>query len=154
MKKSSIAKLVLFTIFLTTFIFNSIAAHSFFITINKDKTYNLLLPPIPHEGLKRVVIRVQNNNNKHDLKFFGRCVVTGKEIILENFKLNTTYILTTTFYTEENQSIQGDSALVFITNFEPDTKKYNFEYILFSGIGKNEQTINPNIKDPSKKIPI
>lgn len=152
MKKSSIAKLVLFTIFLTTFLFGS-TAYGFLITINKDKTYNLIMPPIPYDGVKRVVIRIDNQDNQQDRKFYGRSGNPDEKIVLESFKFSVNYFLTITYYTEQNDPVLGDAGLVFHATIKPNTdNQYNFNYIILIGLSDLTKSTNSNSK--SKKFPI
>ena len=152
MKKSSITKLVLFTIFLTTFLFGS-TAYSFIITVNEDNTYNLIMPLIPYDGIKRVVIRVDNQDQPHDRRFFGRNGNPNEKIILENFKFSVNYLLTITYYTDQNEPVPGDAGLVFYATIEPNKNNYyNFNYVILIGLSKLTKSIGPNQK--SKKIPI
>jgi hypothetical protein len=151
MKKSSIAKLVLFIIFLVNFSFGS-TAHSLDFSINENDTYNLILHPLIGQKVKRIIIRVDNGTDKHDRKHFGINAKPGKPVTIANLKLNTGYILTLTYYTKDNKEIIDNSMLLVNVINKPGTTAY-FLCWRYIAEQKNYEE-NPRINKSLRKIPI
>ena len=120
------------------------------IYIKNDGTYNLILNPAIDVKIKKIIIRV-DTDNPIDRRFLGIPTKNDQEITVDKLNIGVSYVITATYITQDNESLDGLDMLYFVlTNDKEINGKYNFYYISLLP-GENEKS---PMEKKSKKISI